>query len=416
MESRKKLSVIPLCILTLVIIFAVSNTAAAQEFIYTADFAGNSISAFAFNTTTEKVTELPELPFGAGGSGAAEGPINMAHSPDGRFVYVVFIGQLIDRPCGINNGELLSYSVDPRSGALTLIDEEVLSGFCAQGLALDPTGEFAYAASFPEEGPKVGIIDGYRISNGHLTPLPGTPFASPIEVADGQNPAIANLAIARDGKELYASDPNNAAGILIFDRDRNTGALTFREAFNTNTPLGSIAITPSGKFLLAAGGSVMFEWEIGAHGDLTPAAGSPFPVPGGAGLVAVSPDGEFAASVGQGISMQRENQHGRLALVPGSPFGGPNAFGVDMTFDSSGRFLLLPGLIFRVHPETGVLTKVTDFASGGDGITVLQPCKIHDERGGDKHDGDNKDFDNRKDDNGKNGADCDEREGNRGRD
>ena len=410
MEFRRKIFALPLCIVVLTLILAASKSAAAQEFIYTSDFAGNSISAFAFNTATGKVTELPELPFGAGGSGAAEGPINMAHSPDGRFVYVVFIGQLIDRPCGFNNGELLSYSVDPRSGALALIDEEVLSGFCAQGLGLDPTGQFIYAASFPEEGPKVGIIDGYRISNGHLMPLPGTPFASPIEVADGQNPAIANMVVSSDGRELYASDPNNAAGILIFDRDTKIGSLTFREAFNTNTPLGSIAITPSGKFLLAAGGSVMFEYEIGAHGELSPAPGQPFSVPGGAGVVAVSPDGDFAASVGQGISMQRENQHGRLSLVPGSPFGGPNAFGVAMTFDPSGRFLLLPGLIFRVHPETGALTKVTDFASGGDGITVLQPCKVHDERGNGKRDADGKD------DDGKQDHDCNEGKGNQGRD
>jgi DNA-binding beta-propeller fold protein YncE len=316
---------------------------------------------------------------------------------------------------------LLSYSIDTRTGALTLVDDEVLSGVCSGGIALDPSGEFIYSASFPLEDPngKVGLIDGFRISNGHLIPLPGTPFASPIAVADGQNPAILDLAITRDGKVLYASDPNDAAGILIFDRDTKTGMLAFREAFNSGSPFGSIAITPSGKFLLAPGTNVMFQYEIGPHGELTSVPGSPFAVPAGAGPLAVSPDGNFVASDGSGISMQRETQHGRLTLVPGSPFGGVEAAAFDMTFDPSGRFVLVPGQVFRVHPETGVLTKVSDFTPGNfaDGITALQPCKLHDEHGRDSHGGDNKDYDNKKDgdgkDNGKHEIECPEEEGNR---
>lgn len=119
--------------------------------------------------------------------------------------------------------------------------------------------------------------------------------------------------------------------------------------------------------------------------------------------------------------MQRETQHGRLMLVPGSPFGGAGTAAFDMTFDPSGRFVIVPGQVFRVHPETGTLTKASDFTIGGfaDGITALQPCKIHDERGRDSHGGEGKDFDNKKDsdgkDNGNNGAECPEEEGSRGR-
>jgi hypothetical protein len=280
---------------------------------------------------------------------------------------------------------------------------------------LDPSGKFIYAASFPTDDPKVGIIDGFQIDNGHLIPLPGTPFVSPVQAADGQNPVFQNLAIARDGKVLYASDPNEGNGIAIFGRDTKTGALTFREAFNSGTPFGAIAITPSGKFLLAPGGNVMFQYEIGPHDNLTPVAGSPFAVPGGAGFAAASPDGEFVATTGLGVSMLRETHRDQLTLVPGSPFGGDSATGTDITFDPLGRFVLLPGLAFRVHPETGALTQVSDFA-GGNAITALRPCKLHDERDRDKHDGDNKDFDGKKDDNDKNALDCNDGEENRGRD
>lgn len=419
MESRdKRWFALSFCFITLAIILATSTQAAAQEFIYTSNFADNNISGSALNTTTGKATDVPGSPFAAG-----EGPVNMTHSPDGHFLYVAIKGQQIDRPCGFNNGELLSYSVDPHSGALAQVDDEILSGICSGGIALDPSGEFIYSASFPLEDPngKVGLIDGFRISNGHLIPLPGTPFASPIAVADGQNPAIQNLVISRNGKVLYASDPNDAAGILIFDRDTTTGTLAFREAFNSGSPFGSIAITPSGKFLLAPGTNVMFQYEIGPHGELTSVPGSPFAVPAGAGPLAVSPDGEFVASAGAGISMQRETQHGRLTLVPGSPFGGAGTAAFDMTFDPSGRFVLVPGQVFKVHPETGALTKTSDFTIGGfaDGITALQPCKLHDEHGRDSHGGDNKDYDNKKDgdgkDDGKHEIDCSKEEGSRGR-
>lgn len=417
MESREKQWLgLPSCIITLAIILATSTQASAQEFIYTSNFADNNISGSALNTTTGKATDVPGSPFGT-----SEGPVNMTHSPDGHFLYVAIKGQEFGRPCGFNNGELISYSVDPGTGALTEVDDEILSGVCSGGIALDPSGEFIYSASFPLEGDKVGLIDGFRISNGHLIPLPGTPFASPIAVADGQNPAILDLVITRDGKVLYASDPNDAAGILIFDRDTKTGALTFREAFNSGTPFGSIAITPSGKFLLAPGGDGIFQYEIGSHGELTSVPGSPFAVPAGAGPLAVSPDGEFVASAGAGISMQRETQHGRLTLVPGSPFGGAGTAAFDMTFDPSGSFVIVPGQIFRVHAGTGTLTKTSDSTIGGfaDGITALQPCKIHNEQGGDSHGGDGKNFDNKKDGNGKNNgkdeAECPEEEGNRGR-
>jgi len=421
MESHgKRWFALPFCIITLAIILATSTPAAAQEFIYTANFADNNVAGFALNTATGKVTGVPGSPFPVGG-GAAEGPVNMTHSPDGHFVYVTFIGQLLGRPCGINNGELLSYSVDPRTGSLTLVDEEILSGLCSSGIALDPSGHFIYSASFStdDQGGKIGIIDGFQISNGHLIPLPGTPFASPVEVAFGQNQAILDLAITRDGKVLYASDPNDSAGILIFDRDTRTGTLTFREAFNSGTPFGPIAITPSGKFLLAPGPSDMFEYAIGPRGELTAVPGSPFAVFAGTGPLAVSPDGDFVATTGAGTSVLRETQHGRLTLAPGSPFGDG---GADITFDPSGRFVLLPGIVFRIHPDTGALTQVSEFTSGsGNGITALQPCKLHGEHGKDSHGGDGKDFtssgpDNQQDDNGKHEVECREEEGHQERD
>jgi 6-phosphogluconolactonase (cycloisomerase 2 family) len=389
MKSRAKacLSVL-FCFLTLAVVLAASCPAAAQaaqrEFIYTANFADNNISGFALNPGSGKATEVPGSPFGSG-----VGPASITHSPDGRFVYAVMSSQFLGRPCGINNGELISYSVNPRTGALTMIDDVVLSGVCSTGVAIDPTGNFVYAASFPLDGPKVGIIDGYQTSNGHLIPLPGTPFASAIQAGDGQNPAIEKMAIAPNGKVLYASNPNDSRGILIFDRDTTTGALTFRAGIETGSAFDPITITPSGSFLLAlgevefgTGQAGLFEFAIGTNGDLTPVSGSPFSLPHGfANSVGISPDGRFVATVGvfsaitgTGISTFHENAQGRLSLVLGSPFGDATAF--DLAFDPDGRFVVIPGTVFRINPRTGTLNQVSEFVPGGgaEALTVLRAC------------------------------------------
>ncbi len=383
-------------LLILLSVLAASIPAVAQrEFIYTANFGDNNVSGFFLNPNNGKTTEVPGSPFRAG-----VGPASITHSPDGRFVYAVMSSEFLGRPCGFNNGELISYSVNPRNGALTMIDDVVLSGVCSTGVAIDPTGNFVYAASFPLEDLKVGIIDGFQTSNGHLNPLPGTPFASAIEAGSGQNPAIQKMAITPDGKVLYASNPNDSRGLLIFDRDSTTGALAFRTGLETGSAFDPIAIDPSGSFLLAlgevefgTGQAGLFEFGIGANGDLTPVSGSPFPLPHDFGnSVGISPDGRFVATVGAfsaitgtGINVFRENTQGRLSLAPGSPFGEAMAF--DLVFDPDGRFVVIPGAVFRIDRRTGILTQVSKFVPGGaaESITVLKVCQAHDHDESDEH-------------------------------
>ncbi len=311
--------------------------------------------------------------------------------------------------------------MNPRTGVLTEVDDVILSGVCSTGIAIDPTGKFVYAASFPGDGPiKIGIIDGYQTSNGHLIPLPGTPFASPLEVSDGQNPAIEQMAIGPDGEVLYASNPNEGRGILIFDRDTHTGALTFRTGFDTGTSITPIAITSSGKFLIALGDVTLelglpgvFEFAIGPHGDLTPVPGSPFSIPTNfGGALAVSPNGEFVdITVSGGTDVFRSNARGNLSLTPGSPFPVSGSFSI--AFDPDGRFLIGPGSIARSNSRTGALTKLPDFTPGGfvTDVTVTKTCEAADEdrdgkRGDrDRHDGD-----------GKHDSGCSERGNDHGRD
>jgi len=372
-----------------VVVLATSSRAAAQEFIYTANFADRTVSGFSFNPGNGRAKELPGSPFAAG-----TGPVGIAHSPDGRFLYVLLNDQVIDRPCGVSNGELLSYSINRKTGSLTLLEDHVLSGICSSAVTVDPSGKFVYAASFPPDGPKVGIIDGFQNSKGHLLPLAGSPFASPIEVPAGQNPAIHSLVITRNGAVMYASDPNNPAGILIVDRDTTTGGLTFRTAFNTGTDLGPLTMAPSGKFLLGmanlffgAPGNGVYEFAIGKNGDLAPVPGSPFAGPnaGAGAAISISPNGRFVSSaVVAGIDMFRRHERAQLTAVAGSPFG--SGLPAAVAFDTTGRFALIPGTVFRINQRTGSLAKVSEFPDGAGGIAIDVVPRHHERanRDGDK--------------------------------
>jgi 6-phosphogluconolactonase (cycloisomerase 2 family) len=251
---------------------------------------------------------------------------------------------------------------------LSQVDDVTLPDYCPSDLIIDRTGKFVYVALIDWGLPKVGAVAGLKTKGGILTPVDGSPFLSPIEVPPGQNPAIGTLALSHDGTVLYASDPNDAAGILIFDRDTSSGALTFRTTFNSGTPLGPIAITPSGKYLVAAppSGSGLYVYSIGDDDDLTAVPGSPFASPDNSIVngISISPNGKFVAVAEMGgIVVQKITpKNGALSLVPGSPFGGYIPYTV--TFDPSGEFVYVPGTGYRIDAETGVLTKIGSFKTG----------------------------------------------------
>jgi len=366
-------------IVALALIWATSlqakpSPAGTQEFVFTSNFGDGTVSGFSVNSATGKLTKIKGSPFPAG---VGAGPF--AHSRNGRFLYLSLLLQYQGEPCGNEFAQLISYGIAPATGDLSQLDDVTMPDYCPSSVVVDPTGKFVYVALIDFGDTKVGAIAAYESKTGALTPVNGSPFLSPIEVPFGQQSAIGTLALSHDGTVLYASDPNDSAGLLIFDRDTSTSALTFRTTFNSGSAFGALAITPSGKFLLAAPpyGPGIYEYSIGTKGDLTAVAGSPFASPDNSVVngISVSPNGEFVviAEMG-GIVVQRETpKNGTLSLVPGSPFGGglPPA----VTFDPSGDFVYVPGTAFKIDKETGVLTKVSGFKTGSapEAITALKP-------------------------------------------
>lgn len=346
-----------------------ASQATGPEYLYTSNFGDFTISAFSINTDTGKLSKISGSPFPVG-----IGPEAFAGSRNGHFLYLSLGEWSEGGPCGNDLAQAVSYVIRPATGELSQLDDVTLPDYCPSDLIVDRTGKFVYVALIDWGPPKVGAIGALKTKDGMLTPVDGTPFLSPIQVPDGQNPAIGTLALSHDGTVLYASDPNNAAGILIFDRDTSSGALTFSTTFNSGTPFGPIAITPSGKYLVAAPplGSGMYVYSIGADGDLTPVPGSPFASPNNniVNGMSISPNGKFVVVAEQGgIVVQKISpKNGALTLVPGSPFGGYIPYTV--TFDPSGEFVYVPGTAYRMDAETGVLTKIGDFKTGNYAIDI----------------------------------------------
>lgn len=339
------------------------SKATRPEYIYTSNFGDFTVSGFSVNAETGELTKIKGSPFRVG-----IGPEAFAASRSGRYLYLSLGEWSVGGPCGNDLAQATSYAIAAGTGELSQLDNVVLPEYCPSDLIVDRTGRFVYVALIDWGYPKVGAIAALETKDGVMTPVDGTPFLSPVQVPPGQNPAIGTLALSLDGTVLYASDPNDAAGILIFDRDTSSGALTFRTIFDSGSPFGPIAITPSGKYLIAAPplGSGMYVYSIGSDGDLTAVPGSPFASPDNniVNGMSISPNGEFVAVAEQGgIVVQRISaKNGALSLVPGSPFGGYLPFTV--TFDPSGQFVYVPGTAYRIDPETGVLTEIEHFKTG----------------------------------------------------
>lgn len=179
-------------------------------------------------------------------------------------------------------------------------------------------------------------------SDGTLTPVPGSPFATGGNSIDGGPFATNRIGVAIVGHFLFAAN-TLSADVSVFKIDSNAGALTLVPgapfAIPTFLPAGhiSIAPTPDGHFLIAAGVSNSFDsiitvFSISSNGALTPIPGSPFSTMVNPFGIRVSPDGKFLAVGGAEVEMFRIAPEGALTslgLTNGSNQGFPLSVDID---------------------------------------------------------------------------------------
>lgn len=223
---------------------------------------GNSsglIGAFVIDGTTGTLSAVSGSPFAAGVQ-----PTQLAVHPSGKFLFV---------SDGVNG--VLAFSINPSSGVLTPVSGAQLSGG-TQGIAVDPAGKYLYAVDLSN------AVYAYSIdsSTGALLPVSGSPFFESSGLLSGY------IILSPSGKFLYTLDAlDSPTPIYGFSINSSTGALSTIPGSpfpgpNTMVFSASLAIDPAGTFLYAScsdGNCGIMGFNIDATtGALTSITGSPF--------------------------------------------------------------------------------------------------------------------------------------------
>src|SRR5579872_418098 len=162
------------------------------------------IQIYSIDAVAGHLTALAGSPF------AQTTPVGcLDFEPAGKYAYAVN---------AVNGAtQLMTFSADATSGALTLLNSMTLTGVPSR-VAIDPLGRYLYLVSFTNNYHSASAL-GYSIdaSSGALTPIPGTPFAL-TEYAG-------MFSFHPSGSYVYLANTNGTS-IDTYSVDRSTGELT----------------------------------------------------------------------------------------------------------------------------------------------------------------------------------------------
>ncbi len=236
----------------------------AGKFLYVPNAAANQVVGFTVDGASGALGSIPGSPFATGAS-----PQEAVVHPSGKFLYV--------SDGNDPQGGISAFTIDSSSGAPSSISGSpfpTMTGGGPDGLLIDPTGKFLYAALSFSNAVAAFTIDS---STGALTQVSGSPFAPTL--TGGAYPLLYSIAIAPSGKYLYALGSLDTE-IYGFTIDGASGALATmpNSPFNISvlTYMSNLVVDPSGKFLYIGGAGSVFYMSIdGATGNLAPVS-SPF--------------------------------------------------------------------------------------------------------------------------------------------
>ncbi len=197
-------------------------------FLYVASMNDDAISIFSRNASTGELAYVTRVKNGEGSVEGLNGSRSLEVSPDGEFLYAV----------GMFDDSLVSFSRDPSSGGLTylgrILDDEFgvdgLDG--ARSLAISPDGMNLYVAGWddnalalfsrdPTTG-EVGFLGRHKHGEDEIYALD----------------APHHLTVSPDGKNVYVALWDEDA-LSIYDRDLDTGLLTFNSKLANGAPDGA---------------------------------------------------------------------------------------------------------------------------------------------------------------------------------
>lgn len=357
------------CLLTLA---ASALTAAATDlFVYFGSHSNRPGAGFSlshFDTDTGVLTK-PQFLL------EAKEPAYFVIHPDGRHLYTCNSGT----PGGVS-----AYAIDPRTGALTLLNRELAGGGDTSYISLDNTNRFALAANY----------DGGNIAVFAVKPDGGlgdwTAFVQ--HTGKSVNPQRQTHAYAHS----IVVDPTNRFALVadlgvdklfVYRFDEKTGKLTPNDPAFVPVPPGSgarhVKFHPNGHWVYLineiASTIIGYDWDT-ATGTLkefqnVSTLPADFKETSACAELQIHPNGKFLYGSNRGhdslAAFAIDQTNGHLTSIQHIPSGGrtPRNF----TFDPTAKWILCTNhgsntaAVFRVDPDTGRLTQQ------GDPITVPAP-------------------------------------------
>jgi 6-phosphogluconolactonase len=293
-------------------------------------------------------------------------PTFLALHPNGRFLYAV--GEISSFE-GAKTGAVSAFAVDPKTGDLTLLNQQASGGTGPCHITVDKTGRNALVANYG--GGTVAVLP--IGEDGHLKP------ASSVRAHEGSGPNQGRQdkphahGIYLDAAERFAFSPDLGADrVFVYRFDAAKGILEPHGAAPVDPGAGPrhLAFHPSGKYLytinelLSTLSAFSYDAETGALAPLQTVSTLPTGFSGTSWTaeVEVSRDGRFLYGSNRGddsLAVFRvDGATGRLTPAGHAPIGGkyPRHF----TIDPTGRYVLAGHqnsgtiAVLRIDPATGM--------------------------------------------------------------
>jgi 6-phosphogluconolactonase (cycloisomerase 2 family) len=356
--------------------------------VYVSSFGDNAINVFSRNLTTGELTFVEHHKEGLGGVSGLQAAFAPYVTPDGQQVYV----------SGLDSDALVAFNRDPVSGALTYVNTYVDNSNGVDGISgpttirVSTNGSFLYAAGSNEDA--VSVFS-RNAATGEITFL--TMVQEGVNGVSGISyPTYVEL--SADGNNLYVTGFASAS-LAVFDLNEVNGTATFQNA-ETEGNLGvsgldgsaAVTLSPDGNFVYVAGNNddaiVVFERNsntgmltfVQKIEDSATTDGL-----NGINCIAVSADGNHAYATGFWdktiVLFQRNIATGELTYIERYK---DEINGVDglnganfITLSPDGNNVYVTAFwehsvaVFNRNPTTGALTFVEVFKDGALGVDGL---------------------------------------------
>jgi 6-phosphogluconolactonase len=340
---------------------------------YTNKTASKGIYAYRFDPGIGKLSPL-------GVAAESEDPSFLAVHASGKYLYAV---NEIDHFGAQKSGAVSAFSIDPKAGRLTLLNQAATQGAGPCHISLDKTGKFVLVANY--DGGSVAVFP--IREDGSLAPASAfvQHSGSSIDKERQQGPHAHWIGTSPDNRFALVADLG-LDQILAYHFNSDKGTLTPNNPpyakVNPGAGARHLAFYRNGKFAYVLNEMestvTVFAYKAG-NGSLVPqqtvstlsVLRKDYPGPKEAAEIAVHPNGKFLyasnrASIDTISAFSIDPANGTIKLKDEYPTMGktPRNFSIDPT----GKFLLAANqesnniVIFRIDSITGALTPTGEIA------------------------------------------------------